>query len=698
MGLSAEAAPGVGSSHPLGATLERGVFNFSVYSPHATGLELVLFDDAEQIVPGRVIRLDRHTQRTGDYWHVAVPNLEPGQLYAFRADGPRAGASRLAFDPSRALLDPYGRGVAVPLGYDRLASARGDPTPPLKSVLVDGGGYDWEGDRPLGRAWSDTIIYEAHLRGFTANPNSGIAAARRGTYAGFAEKIPYLVDLGVTAVELLPVFQFDAQAAPGRLTNYWGYQPVSFFAPHVQYATRSDAQTAIDEFRDLVKALHRAGLEVILDVVYNHTAEDGIGGPAFCFRGLANDDYYILGADGSYVDASGVGNTLNASNPIVRRMILDSLRYWVGEMHVDGFRFDLAAILTRDEDGNPDPRAPTPVDIDTDPMLAGTKLIAEAWDAGGLYEVGSFAGHRWMEWNGRFRDDIRSFVKGDPGRVGAVAQRLLASPDIYAAQGREPQQSINFVTCHDGFTLNDLVTYDRKHNEANGEQNRDGSDQNLSWNCGEEGPSSDPAIEAVRLRQIKNFLVVELLAVGVPMLTMGDEVRRTQLGNNNAYCQDNELAWFDWDGPVHHADLHRFTRGLIAGRAQLRGLMDIPSDLSLAQLLERARLEWSGIRLGQPDMSGDSRSLALTVWGAEVAVHVILNAWWGSLEFELPPSTDGLEGWRRVIDTTLESPDDFAGPGAPPVPGSSYEAGPRSMVVLASRLRPESPAGRGAAR
>ncbi len=682
-----------GSGHPLGASIAGDGVNFSVYSRRASGIDLLLFDHADDPRPGRVVPV---TERTADYWHVAVPGIRPGQVYAFRARGPWAPEAGLRFDETRVLLDPYGRGVAVPASYDREADGRPNPAAAMKSVVIDPTAYDWEGDRPLERPLRETVIYEAHVRGFTANPNSGVAAERRGTYAGFVEKIPYLVDLGITAVELMPVFQFDPFAAPSGRTNYWGYQPVSFFAPHIQYASRPDPLAAVDELRDLVKALHRAGLEVILDVVYNHTAEGGPGGPTSCFRGLANEVYYVLDADRSrYADFTGTGNTLAADHPVVRRLILDSLRYWVSEMHVDGFRFDLAAVLSRDGSGRPLADPATITDIDTDPVLAGAKLIAEAWDAGGLYEVGSFAGDRWVEWNGRFRDDVRSFVKSDPGRAGTIAQRMLASPDIYGPEAREPQQSINFVTCHDGFTLNDLVSYDDKHNDANGEGSRDGSDQNLSWNCGVEGPTDDESVKQLRRRQVKNFLALEMLAVGVPMLLMGDEVRRTQLGNNNAYCQDSELSWFDWTDPERHADILRFTRRLIAGRRRIQVLFDMPQDLTLVELLAQARIELSGVRLGQPDTRDDSRSIALTIWGRDGVVHLILNAWWGPLEFDVPGQDGGLEPWRRVLDTSLEGPDDLVEWTDAPLVGSTCVAGPRSVVVLASRPGGAGPAGGG---
>jgi len=695
------APPAWGSSHPIGAVLTADGVNLAVYAKRATGVDVLLFADVDDDAP-RVIELDRATNRTGPYWHAFLPGVESGQVYGLRAHGPFAPEHGLRFAPDRVLIDPYGRGVAVPAGYTRApgGSAASGVATAMKSVVVDLGRYDWEGDAPLNRSFGDTVIYEAHVRGFTAHPGSGVAPERAGTFAGFVERIPYLVSLGVTAVELLPVFAFDARDAPGDRPNYWGYQPVSLFAPHAAYSSRPGAQGAVDEFRDLVKALHRAGLEVILDVVYNHTAEGGPDGPTFCFRGLANEEYYIAdGGDRSrYADFSGTGNTLNANEPVVRRLILDSLRYWVAEMHVDGFRFDLASVLSRDEDGRPVPRPPVIWDIETDPILAGTKLIAEAWDAAGLYQVGSFAGDRWVEWNGRFRDDVRSFVKGDPGKVWAIAERVLASPDIYARLDREPEKTINFVTCHDGFTLNDAVSYDHKHNEANGEGNRDGNDQNLSWNCGVEGPTDDPAIESLRNRQVKNMLAIELLAVGVPMITMGDEVRRTQLGNNNAYCQDSELSWFDWSLVDRNAGILRFCQGLIAGRRRASELFGAPTDVTLTELLRRSRVDWHGTRLGRPDMGETSRSIALALWGERIVLHLILNAYWEGLDFEIPPLEAGMAGWRRIVDTSLESPDDiWSAAEAPLVGASTYRAGPRSVVVLASARTPTG-AGEGAPR
>lgn len=675
-----------GRSSPLGATAYPEGVNFSVFSRNASGVELLLFDRESDARPARVIPIDPATNRTYHYWHVFVPEVQPGQLYGYRVRGPFDPPSGMRFDPAKVLLDPYGRGVVVPRNYSREAARDGadNAATAMKSVVVDRDVYDWEGDTPLHRPASRTIIYEVHVRGFTRHPSSGVSERTHGTYAGFIEKVPYLQQLGITAVELLPVFQFDAQDAPPGQTNYWGYAPVSFFAPHRGYSSRQDPLGPANEFRDLVKALHRAGIEVILDVVFNHTAEGDHLGPTLSFRGVDNSTYYILEADRSrYANYSGTGNTLNANHPIVRRMIVDSLRYWVEDMHVDGFRFDLASILDRDESGKLMPNPPVLWDIESDPALAGTKLIAEAWDAAGLYQVGSFTGDSWMEWNGRFRDGVRSFFRGDKGSVGLMADSLLGSPRIYGHREREAEESVNFVTCHDGFTLNDLVSYNQKHNETNGEGNRDGADDNRSWNCGVEGPTPDPAIEKLRSRQVKNLLAVTMLSLGLPMISMGDEVRRTQHGNNNAYCQDNEISWFDWTLLAKHSDVHRFVTLLNAQRL-LRDEEPERQRLNLNQLLRRANKGWHGVKLRQPDWSDSSHSLALSLEGLneKVRCHVILNAYWEPLDFELPGL--GERGsWRRWIDTSLASPDEIVEwQAAPPVPGRSYLAGPRSVVVL----------------
>ncbi len=678
---------GVGRPNPLGATVRPGGVNFSVFSKSADLVQLALYDGVDDPEPRRLITLDPQHHRTYHYWHVFVPGLTAGQLYAFRAQGPFDPRHGQSFDRTKTLIDPYGRAVAVPTDYRRAAAIRPGPNDrfALKSVVTDVSVYDWDGDEPLRRPFAQTVIYEMHVRGFTAHPNSGLDPTKRGTYAGVVEKIPYLQRLGITAVELMPVFQFDPQDAPPGLTNYWGYAPVSFFAPHCGYASAHAPLGVLDEFRDMVKALHRAGIEIILDVVYNHTAESGADGPTISFRGLENSAYYILGEDGSCANYSGTGNTLNANQSTVRRLILDSLRYWVEEMHVDGFRFDLASILSRDENGHPLPVPPVLWDIESDPALAGTKLIAEAWDAAGLYQVGNFVGDSWKEWNGRFRDDVRAFVRGDQGMVLALANRLVGSLDLYSHAPREAERSINFVTSHDGFTLNDLVSYDRKHNEANLEHNRDGSNHDLSWNCGVEGPTDDPSVESLRAIQIKNFLAITILSLGAPMLLMGDEVRRTQHGNNNAYCQDNELSWFDWDAVEHHGDLIRFVRLLIEIRF-LRESVQTEHHLTLAELVDRAQVQIHGVRPGEPDLAYHSRSLAVSAsnLSGDPLMYFALNAYWEPLEFELPEVPAwAISGWHRVLDTSLPAPDDIVLPTeAPLVTTSTYRVGPRSAVVM----------------
>lgn len=675
-----------GNSSPLGATVLDDGVNFSLYSKRGTAVELLLFDDVNDHVPSRVIRLGPgRKHRSFNYWHVFVPGIRAGQVYAYRVSGTYDPPRGLRFDNSKVLLDPYGRAVAIPAEFDREAGARSDDNAAtaMKSVVADLSTFDWEDDKAPNRSFEQTVIYEMHVRGFTRDESSQVTPEKRGTYAGLVEKIPYLQDLGVTAVELLPVYQFDSQEAPEGLINYWGYNPVSFFAPHGAYSSQQEPLAVLDEFREMVKSLHRAGIEVILDVVYNHTAEGNHLGPTFCFKGLENKSYYILSEDKTeYSNYSGTGNTLNANHAMVRRLIIDSLRYWVQEMHVDGFRFDLASILSRDHQGNPIPNPPILWDIETDPVLSRTKLIAEAWDAAGLYQVGSFFGDHWKEWNGKFRDDVRAFVKGDPGQADNMASRFLASPDIYGHNDREPEQSINFVTCHDGFTLNDLVSYDEKHNQANNEQNRDGSNDNLSWNCGVEGPTDDPAVEQLRRRQVKNFLAINLLSLGVPMLLMGDEIRRTQQGNNNAYCQDNEISWFDWKSLEHHADIHRFTKQLIQFRLNLPTNQE--RSLSLMEMLQVTPVQWHGVKLDEPDWSPDSHCLAFSVKGRLNPYHLMLNSYWKPLSFELPSLQADMDGgWRRLMDTYLDSPHDFSEPAeAPAVNADVYVLQPRSMVLL----------------
>jgi isoamylase len=679
-----------GQSFPLGPTLypDRVGVNFSLFSKNCHGVDLLLFDSVESVRPVRTISLHPIKNRTYHYWHVFVPGIRSGQLYGYSVSGPDEPQNGHRFDREKVLLDPYAKAVAVPVQYNRSAfKGRGlAPAPAMKSVVTDLSLYDWEGDEHPRRTFAETIIYEMHVRGFTRHASSGIAPEKRGTFSGLIGKIPYLADLGITAVELLPVFQFDPQDGPPGLVNYWGYSPVSFFAPHQGYGSDNHPLAVLDEFRDMVKALHRAGIEVILDVVFNHTAEGDENGPTYGFRGIDNNTYYILDKDRSrYSNFTGTGNTLNANHPVVRRMIVDSLHFWVGQMHVDGFRFDLASILARDEQGRPMENPPVLWDIESDPSLAGTKLIAEAWDAAGLYQVGSFIGDSWREWNGRFRDDVRRFMNGYAGTCSGFASRILGSPDVYGHENREAEQSINFIACHDGFTLNDLVCYSTKHNDDNGEENRDGSNDNFSRNYGIEGPSGDQGIEAIRNRQVKNFLAWTLLSVGAPMILMGDEMRRTQNGNNNAYCQDNETSWLDWNLTVKHGDVLRFVKLLIKQRLH-RDTTKPEYGMSLMQLMDRNLITWHGVELFRPDWSDHSQSLAFTMKSisGKLLLHVMVNAFSEPLKFEVPERMYGKEcRWNRWIDTSLPSPQDICEiQEAPAIHGKYYTLPSCSLAVL----------------
>jgi len=672
-----------GRPFPLGATPTETGVNFSIFSAHAKVLHLLLFDSEDAARASRVISLDPAVNRTGHYWHLQVPGISPGQVYAYRADGPYVPEYGYRFDPNKVLLDPYGRAVSTSR-YRRVAAAdRSDNEAfSMRNVVADLARYDWEGDQPLSLPFRETVIYELHVAGFTRNPNSTVSEETRGTYAGFVEKIPYLKELGITAVELMPVCQFDWQDAPAGLENYWGYSPVSFFAPHFGYSSRQSPLHCLDEFRDMVKAFHRANIEIILDVVYNHTAEGGESGPTLCLKGLDNSLYYMLSPDRSkYADFTGTGNTLNANQSIVRRLIVDSLRYWVSEMHVDGFRFDLASVLSRNESGIPIGNAPVFWDIDSDPVLAGTKLMAEAWDAAGASQVGSFSRDRWTEWNGPFRDNVRSFLKSDRGKVLSLRRCLLGTPDIYATGSPPLEQGVNFVTCHDGFTLNDLVSYNEKHNERNEERNRDGIRDNLSWNCGWEGPTEDSKIEALRERQIRNAFMLTLLSAGIPLLSMGDEVRRTQKGNNNAYCQNNCISWFDWDLCCKNAGLHRFVSMLIRLRKRF-ALNFRGKPMSLSEFLAQARIDWHGVKLFSPDLSEDSHTLAVAAYIENgPRFHLMLNAFWEPLNFAVPPAPEDGTHWVRTIDTSLPSPNDFPDTPHEPVQ-DNYLVQPRSSVLL----------------
>ena len=657
-----------GHAHPVGATVVEGGVNFSVFSENAATVELLLFAHPADVEPVIVVPLVRDYH----FWHAFVPGVRTGTAYAFRAAGPTGGAFR--FDHDKVLLDPCAREVFTPMWRRAAAAAPGDNVATsLRAIVTDPSAYDWEGDRPLARPLDETILYELHVGGFTRSPSSGVA--RPGTFAGLREKIPYLIDLGVTAVELLPVFQFDPTD-----NDFWGYNPIAHFAPH-------DGYGSADELRDLIKAFHRAGIEVILDVVFNHTGEGGDGGPVISLRGLGNEAYYMVSPQGALLDFSGCGNTVDVNDPIASKLVFDCLGQWVENFHIDGFRFDEGTVLTRGPDGAVMQYPPVVSLTELSDQLGETKLIAEAWDAGGLYDVGSFPGRRWSEWNGRFRDDVRRFVRGDPGLVGAVATRIAGSADLYQRAHRSPLSSINFVTCHDGFTLNDLVSYDAKHNEANGEGNRDGIDENLSWNCGVEGETDDTVINALRERQLRNFAVLLLVSRGVPMILGGDEARRTQQGNNNPWCQDNEVSWVDWAPVDANTPLRLFWTMLIAFRKRHPALRRAAFFDGTRNERGLADVEWHGCLLGAPGwLDGASRVLSFTLGGfdGDDDIHVILNMDDQELDFQLPAVAGRC--WRRAFDTALAPPDDAFEPGGePPVADSRvYRAGPRSAVVLVS--------------
>jgi len=676
-----------GSPIPFGASVRRGGVNFAIFSKHATSVTLALFypGDRESLVE---FPLDPRINRTGDVWHVFLQGVNPGIHYAFRMDRiPNENPPIYRFDQQKVLLDPYARALSARAAWGVPAADRA----PRCCAVVDSH-FDWQYDQPLNIPLADSVIYEAHVRGFTRHPSSGVE--KPGTFLGLIGKIPYLQSLGVTAVELLPIYEFEEcgnihtdPATGARLYDYWGYNPISFFAPNAAYSTTPGDCGPLDEFKTLVKRMHAAGIEVILDVVFNHTAEGDETGPTHSFRGIDNPTYYTLNrATGEYLNYSGCGNTLNCNHPVVRDLVCEALRYWVTEMHVDGFRFDLASILGRGQDGTVLANPPLLEHLAYDPVLAQTKLIAEAWDAAGLYQVGTFPSWgRWAEWNGRYRDDLRRYVRGEAGMVSALATRLLGSADLYMLNDREPWHSINFITCHDGFSLADMVAYDTKHNEANGEENRDGFDENLSWNCGVEGPTDDPAVLSLRSRQVRNFATLLLLSHGVPMILSGDEVGRSKRGNNNSYCQDNDLSWFDWTLTETNASLLRFFRLLIRFRAEHPILRRATFGSSGEDSLQPC-VEWHGVALHQPDWSQNSRTLAMHLHGRPNGVYehiyLISNAHWEAHEFELPVAA----GWRwlRVVDTSLESPDDIAEPGAEkalPNP-RQYCVGPRSTVVL----------------
>jgi isoamylase len=674
---------------PYGAIVHDGGVQFVVFSRRATAMRVLLYDDVSEREPKDVVDFDPDLNRWGDIWSIFVPGAGPGQLYHFQADGPYEPDKGNRFDPKARLIDPYAKALAG----EFLPSDDGIVRPPKCVVVNDE--FDWQGDRHLRRSLPETIIYEMHVRGFTCSHSSGVA--HPGTYLGVVEKIPYLQSLGVTAVELMPVHEFSAIDCFGHkpeLPNYWGYDPLALFAPHRGYAAGAEPGCQVREFKEMVRALHQAGIEVILDVVFNHTAEGNQFGPTFSFKGLENRVYYMLENGGStYRNYSGCGNTLNGNHPIVRELIFLCLRYWVHNCHVDGFRFDLASILSRDRNGELIPNPPVVEAIGEDPLLADTKIIAEAWDASGAYQVGTFGNMRWAEWNGRYRDDVRRFWRGDPHTFGELATRLAGSSDLYQSSGRKPYHSINFITSHDGFTLNDLVSYNEKHNEANLEGNRDGETNNYSYNYGVEGPTRRTTVENIRKRQIKNMLATLMLSQGVPMILSGDECRRTQNGNNNAYCQDNAISWFNWSLVEKNQSLWRFCQALIAFRRAepsvrrknfLYGEPPLPSGLP--------DVTWFNAAGGEVDWTADEQSLMCLIAAAPRQdrlapenhhLLMMFNAGAEAESFSIPAAVRPIP-WRTFINTAAESPADiYPALDGPPAPANGLvRLEGRSLVVF----------------
>ncbi len=686
---------------PLGAHLRGNGVNFALFSRHATGVRLDLFDRPEDAMPVRSFILNPARNKTGDIWHVWLEGIGTGQLYGFRIAGPYSPQEGHRFNPDKLLVDPYATAiVSVPncdyseaIGYDSssalkdLSLSHVDDAATAPKCVITHADFDWRGDQPLGHPWESTVIYELHVRGYTIHPNGGFSCP--GTYRALMQTIPYLKDLGITAVELMPVQEFNERHLQRqnphtgeRLTNYWGYDPLGFFAPKASYASVRGDGAQMLEFKEMVRAFHAEGLEVILDVVFNHTVEGSELGPTLSFRGIDNAIYYWLGDDKRfYRDFTGTGQTINAAHPVVRDLILDALRYWVMEMHVDGFRFDLASVLGRDRKGHVLADAPLLERIAEDPILRDTKLIAEAWDASGAYQVGSFAGRRWAEWNGHYRDDVRRFWRGDEGMRGTFASRICGSSDLYQGSGKGPECSVNFVTCHDGFTLNDLVTYARKHNEANGEDNRDGVNENYSENFGVEGNSDDPSVEAVRRRQIKNFLLTMAVSRGVPMFLAGDEFRRSQHGNNNAYCQDNATSWVDWSLLQCHQEMFRFARGMLT-------LRRAHSVLCREAFYTSQDMQWFNPAGGRPDWS-DPRQKYVAGWARGhngPDLYMMFNAGPEAVTFILPRLPQPAS-WRLAADTAKRSPDDFRSPGEESVLEGlgRYVVESLSSVVLVAR-------------
>ncbi len=672
-----------GSPLPLGATWieEEQAFNFALVAEHAESVTLLLYSASDLVTPVLSFRFDFLRNKSGRIWHCRIPFARIGsaRYYAYSVSGPSDSFTH-SFDPQKVLLDPYAQGIYFPAAFDRGAAEREGSNAgkaPLGVLDAHRTSFDWSGDRQP-RPESDAIIYELHVKGFTKRPSSGVDPGLAGTYAGLIEKIPYLKELGITVVELMPIFQRDPQEK-----DYWGYMPLNFFAPHAQYASNSDADGQHIEFRRMVKAFHEADIAVVLDVVYNHTCEGDHRGPVYSYKGIDCSNYYMLCFDPAcpYVNYSGTGNTLNFGEGHVRKMVMDSLRFWCREMHIDGFRFDLASVFSRSADGSLNwGDAPLFSQIAADPELGLLRLIAEPWDTG-AYQLGrGFPGVTWLQWNGRFRDDVRRFVKSDPGMVADLMRRIYGSDDLFPdhrVDAYHAYQSLNYVTSHDGFTLYDLVSYNEKHNWANGNNNQDGMDTNYSWNCGHEGDERASAeVLSLRRKQVKNFCCLLLLSNGVPMFRAGDEFLNTQFGNNNPYNQDNETGWLDWSQLHSNQDIFRFFKSMIAFR-------------KLHPTLGRSRfwredVAWYGAA-GAADLSYESRSIAFCLHGASQEdddLYVIINACWEPIEFAIQEGS--AQEWKRIVDTGLPSPDDFSEQGVA-IEHPRYTAAPRSVVVLLRR-------------
>ncbi len=710
-----------GRPYPFGATVVPWGINFSIFSKHATSCTLVLFEKGqlepfieipfssnkfEDLQTKRMVKCEF---RIGNVFTITVFDLDYRKIeYGFRMAGPGKKIDRgqpgfHRFDSSNILLDPYAKAIG---GRD----VWGVPPPKQDSyphrARIIGEDFDWGADHPLEIPMEDLVIYEMHVRGFTKH-SSAKTKSRPGTFAALQEKIPYLKELGVNCVEFMPIFEFDEFDNPNvnpetkeRLMNYWGYSTIGFFAPKAGYAATGktkEGTLVANELKGLIKELHKHGIEVILDVVFNHTAEGDERGPTISFRGIDNVTYYILTPDGRYHNFSGTGNTLNCNNPLVRNLVLEALRHWVAEYHIDGFRFDLASILGRDTTGEPMENPPLLELLSFDPILGRCKLIAEAWDAGGLYQVGSFPNYgRWAEWNGKYRDDLRKFIRGDEKKASAVAQRILGSPDLYT--GRGTIASINFITCHDGFTLHDWVSYTQKHNHANGEENKDGSNENYSWkDKGGEGPCNDPKINEIRRRQMKNALAILLVSQGVPMILMGDEMGRTQKGNNNAYCHDNELTWLDWRllSKKKYGDQFRFVKNCIAFR---KAHPLLRNKEHLRHQNEKGcgypDITWHGVQVNKPDFAPYSHSLAFMLCGCQAQttpevedyIYVAMNMYWETLKFELPKLPKEKQ-WHLFTNTGLPSPQDNCTPGTEPLLSEQQHipVEARAIVILVGK-------------